>query len=177
MPKHQPISRRTFLAAGAGALLALTGCQSQQATSTVKHTENEDDGDDDVDETETAEVENNGKSGPKDVFTIVNVNRGNNDEYGYWEMSVTVKNNSDQAEQFLGFHIDELDNNGNIIASYMSYNKNASYTVVEPGQEYTIDLTESIDDGVCGMQSRYCEYGEEDDPTRSDYSTPFKQMF
>lgn len=168
MPQKQPISRKAFVATGIGAFLALTGCQQRESGSKSRETESEG-----AQESEEA----GGNAEPKDVFTISSVERGADDEYGYWEMYVTVVNNSKEAQQFLGFHIDELDAGGNIIDSYMSYNKNAAYTVVEPGQSYTIDLTEAIDDNIAGMQSRYCEYGDEDDPTRSDYSAPYKQMF
>lgn len=115
---------------------------------------------------------------PKDVFTIVSAAHAKDLGYGFWRMDVTVQNNSDSAKKFLGFQIDELDAEGNIINSYMSYNKNASYSVVEPGQKFTIQLTEADSDNIAGMQSRYCVWG--DSPasgTQSDYSTPFKQMF
>ena len=168
MHQDHAISRRGFIVAGIGTLMALTGCQEREPKAEPKKSK--------TDSTQTAtkaKKDNN----PKDVFTIVGVERGEDDEYGYWEMNVTVKNNSNEAQNFLGFQVDELDADGNIINSYMSYNKNASYTVVEPGQSYTIDLTEAVKDNIAGMQSRYCEYGEEDDPIRSDYSTPYKQMF
>lgn len=168
MLQTQPMPRKAFVATGIGALLTLAGCQQRASNSEPKETE---------DENTQESKETEGKAEPKDVFTISGVERGEDDDYGYWEMYVTVVNNSKEPQQFLGFQIDELDMNGNIIDSYMSYNKNAAYTTVEPGQSYTIDLTEAVDDNVVGMQSRYCEYGDEDDPTRSDYSTPYKQMF
>ena len=115
---------------------------------------------------------------PKDVFTIVSATRAKELGYGFWQMDVTVKNNSNEAKQFLGFQIDELNADGNIISSYMSYNKNANYAVVEPGQTYTIELTEAIEDNIAGMQSRYCEWGDSPSTAiKSEYSTPFKQMF
>lgn len=115
---------------------------------------------------------------PKDVFTIVSATKSNSLGYGFWELKVTVKNNTDTAKQFLGFQIDELDASGNIIDSYMSYNKNASYAVVEPGQQYTISLTEAEEDGIAGMQSRYCEWGDDSsDSTKSEYSQVFKTSF
>lgn len=115
---------------------------------------------------------------PKDVFTIVSATHAKDLGYGYWEMHVTVQNNSDSAKNFLGFQIDELDANGNIIQSYMSYNKNAAYAVVEPGQTYTIPLTEADADGIAGMQSRYCEWGDSpSNATKSEYSEVFKTMF
>jgi hypothetical protein len=115
---------------------------------------------------------------PKDVFTIVSATHAKDLGYGYWEMHVTVQNNSDSAKNFLGFQIDELDADGNIIKSYMSYNKNAAYAVVEPGQTYTIPLTEAVADGIAGMQSRYCEWGDSpSSATKSEYSEFFKTMF
>lgn len=168
MLQTQPMSRKAFVATGIGTLLTLAGCQQRAPESESKETEGEN----------TQEFEEtDGNEEPKDIFTISGVERGADDDYGYWEMYVTVVNNSKEPQQFLGFHIDELDAAGNIIDSYMSYNKNAAYTVVEPGQSYTIDLTEAVDDNIAGMQSRYCEYGDEDDPMHSDYSTPYKQMF
>lgn len=114
----------------------------------------------------------------QDVFTIVSAQRGRDLGYGYWELDVTVRNNSDEAKNFLGFHIDELDASGNIINSYMSYNKNSMPTVVEPGQTLTITLTEAEEDGIAGMQSRYCEWGEDiSTAVESEYSEPFKTMF
>ena len=113
-----------------------------------------------------------------DDFTIVNVVRGEDNSYGYWDLEVTVQNNTDEEKNFLGFQIDELDADGNIINSYMSYNKNACETIVEPGQQYTIKLTEKTDDGIAGMQSRYCEWGEfKGDRIKCEYSEKFKVMF
>ena len=115
---------------------------------------------------------------PKDVFIIASAVRAKESSYGFWQMDVTVKNNSDGPKQFPGFQIDELDANGKIISSYMSYNKNASYAVVESEQTCTIELTEAIEDNIAGMQSHYREWG--DSPAtaiKSEYSTPFKQMF
>lgn len=60
----------------------------------------------------------------------------------------------------------------------MSYNKNSMPTLVEPGQQLTIPLTEAHEDNIAGMQSRYCEWGDDiSTATRSDYSQPFKVMF
>ena len=59
----------------------------------------------------------------------------------------------------------------------MSYNKNSSPTIVDPGQQYTIKLTEKSDDGIAGMQSRYCEWGEFTKPVKCEYSEKFKIMF
>lgn len=113
-----------------------------------------------------------------DDFTIVNVEREEDNGYGYWEMKVTVQNNTDEEKNFLGFQIDELNADGNIINSYMSYNKNASDAIVEPGQQYTISLTEKSDDGIAGMQSRYCEWGEfGGDKVKCEYSEKYKIMF
>ena len=115
---------------------------------------------------------------PKDVFTIVSAEKTKELGYGYWELGVTVRNNSDEPKNFLGFQIDELDTDGNIINSYMSYNKNSMPTIVEPGQQLTISLTEAHDDNIAGMQSRYCEWGEDfTTATQSEYSQPFKTMF
>ncbi|WP_350453833.1 hypothetical protein, partial [Slackia heliotrinireducens] len=113
-----------------------------------------------------------------DDFTIVNVVRGEDDGYGYWDLEVTVQNNTDEEKNFLGFQIDELDANGNILNSYMSYNKNACETIVEPGQQFTIALTEETDDGIAGMQSRYCEWGDfSGEVVECEYSEKFKVMF
>lgn len=129
-------------------------------------------------EVDGAQTPNYSEPAEKDVFSIVSAQRGRSLGYGYWELDVTVRNNSDEAKNFLGFHIDELDASGNIINSYMSYNKNASYTVVEPNQTYTITLTEAEDDGIAGMQSRYCEWGNDlSTAVKSEYSEPFKTMF
>ena len=115
---------------------------------------------------------------PKDVFTIVSAEKTGELGYGYWELGVTVRNNSDEPKNFLGFQIDELDAGGNIINSYMSYNKNSMPTIVEPGQQLTIPLTEAHDDNIAGMQSRYCEWGDDfSTATKCEYSQPFKVMF
>lgn len=115
---------------------------------------------------------------PKDAFTIVGAKRTKTLGQDFWELGVTVRNNTDEPKQFLGFRMDELDAEGNIIDSYMSYQKNSMPTVVEPGQTLTIPLTMANEDGVAGMQSRYCEWGEDrSSAVKSEYSETFRTMF
>ena len=96
----------------------------------------------------------------------------------YWEMEVTVQNNTNEPKNFLGFQIDELDSNQNILNSYMSYNKNSCPTIVDPGQQFTIKLTEKGSDGIAGMQSNYCVWGDSiSSGTKCGYSEKFKAMF
>jgi hypothetical protein len=113
-----------------------------------------------------------------DEFTITNVTKGEDNGYGYYELDVTVQNNADGAKNFLGFSVKELDANGNILKSYKSYNKNASYAVVEPGQQYHIQLTEASADNIAGFESDGYEYGESTiSPVEGTFSTPYKVMF
>ena len=158
--------------------LGLTACGGSSASSASSSAAATSSGSvDGASSSEKAESSNSSNNHIDD-FTIVNVVRGEDNSYGYWDLEVTVQNNTDEEKNFLGFQIDELDANGNIINSYMSYNKNASETIVEPGQQYTIKLTEKTDDGIAGMQSRYCEWGEfKGNRIKCEYSEKFKVMF
>lgn len=113
-----------------------------------------------------------------DEFTIVNVNRGADDESGYWEMEVTVRNNTDETKTFLGFQVIELDADGNIIDSYMSYNKNYMPVPVEPGQELTISLTEHSGDGMVGFKSTMYVWSNENGvEVEGTFSEPYTTTF
>lgn len=114
-----------------------------------------------------------------DEFTIVEAHAEPVNEYGYFEMIVTVVNNTDSEKNFLGVDIQELDANGNIINSYMSYNKNAVDTIVQPGQQLSIPLTCAASDGIAGVSSNGYEYGDffSGNTTSGKFSAPFKQMF
>lgn len=114
-----------------------------------------------------------------DEFSIVEAHAEPVNEYGYFDMIVTVVNNTDSEKNFLGVDIQELDENGNIINSYMSYNKNAVDTIVQPGQQLSIPLTCSAADGIAGVSSSGYEYGDfmSGDISSGKFSTPFKQMF
>lgn len=108
-------------------------------------------------------------------FTIVDITAVTTDDTEYFDVEVTVQNNTDEAKNFLGFEMVELDADGNITDSYMSYNKNSCETVVEPGQQFTITLGEPT--SVAGMQSSYCEWGEFSSPVKCEFAEPYKVMF
>lgn len=110
-----------------------------------------------------------------DEFLITNCSAEPVDSYGYYDVDFTVKNNSDSAKNFLGFEVQELDADGNILSSYMSYNKNYAPALVQPGQEYHITLTEAAEDGIAGFRSTKYEWGESpSDPVEGTFSTPFE---
>jgi len=153
----------TVLMLGLSLVTCLTGCGSSQGESATNS------GATTSAETQASHV---------DEFTITDVTKGEANSYGYYDLDVTVQNNTDEAKNFLGFSVNELDANGNILKSYMSYNKNAAYTVVEPGQQYHIKLTEAVADGIAGFQSRGYEYGDSiNSSTKGSFSTPCKVMF
>lgn len=112
-----------------------------------------------------------------DEFTIVEAHAEPVDSYGYFDMVITVRNNTDEAKEFQGVDIAELDSSGNIINSYMSYNKNAVDTVVDPGQQLSISLTCSADDGIAGVRCTKYEYGPFGSQTEGKFSETFTQMF
>ena len=113
-----------------------------------------------------------------DEFTIVSAVRGEDDGGGYWEMEVTVRNNTDSTKTFMGFNVIELDADGNIVDLYMSYNKNYAPTPVEPGQEYTISLTESDEDGIAGFKSTgYVWTTEGGARVEGEFSEPYVTTF
>lgn len=94
-----------------------------------------------------------------DEFTVVDAYVDPVNSYGFFDMVIVVQNNTDSAKEFQGVDIAELDANGNIINSYMSYNKNAVDTVVDPGQQLSLRLTCSADDGITGVRVTRYEYG------------------
>lgn len=94
-----------------------------------------------------------------DEFTVVDAYAEPVNSYGYFDMVIVVQNNTDSAKEFQGVDIAELDANGNIINSYMSYNKNAVDTMVDPGQQLSLRLTCSADDGIAGVRVTRYEYG------------------
>ena len=94
-----------------------------------------------------------------DEFTVVDAYAEPVNSYGFFDMVIVVQNNTDAAKEFQGVDIAELDANGNIINSYMSYNKNAVDTMVDPGQQLSLRLTCSADDGIAGVRVTRYEYG------------------
>jgi hypothetical protein len=144
----------TVLMLGLSLVTCLTGCGSSQGESATNS------GATTSAETQASHV---------DEFTITDVTKGEANSYGYYDLDVTVQNNTDEAKNFLGFSVNELDANGNILKSY---------TVVEPGQQYHIKLTEAVADGIAGFQSRGYEYGDSiNSSTKGSFSTPCKVMF
>lgn len=112
-----------------------------------------------------------------DEFVVTGASAGPANEYGYFEMTITVRNETDDRREFLGVDIAELDASGNIINSYMSYNKNYQPTVVDPGQELSIDLTCSASDGIAGVRCTEYEYAYYDSSIYGTLSEPFVAMF
>ncbi|OUN47351.1 hypothetical protein B5G20_05130 [Collinsella sp. An7] len=112
-----------------------------------------------------------------DEFTVVDATMGQDDGYGYAEMSITVKNNTDDDKELTGVDVAELDADGNIINSYMSYNKNYQPTVLEPGQTMDINLTCATSDGIAGVRCTKYEYSYYGSPIIGELSEPFIKMF
>ena len=112
-----------------------------------------------------------------DEFTMVDAHIEPDDGYGYFDMVITARNETDEPKKLLGIAVSELDSKGNIINSYYSYNKNSAEAVVEPGQEASIPLTCSEEDGIAGVQCAEYEYGEFENPTKGKFSKIFKKMF
>ena len=111
-----------------------------------------------------------------DEFTVVDAYVEPVNSYGFFDMVVVVQNNTDDAKEFQGVDIAELDANGNIINSYMSYNKNAVDTMVDPGQQLSLRLTCSADDGIAGVRVTRYEYGPSIG-SGGDLSETFTKMF
>lgn len=111
-----------------------------------------------------------------DEFTVVDAYAEPVNSYGFFDMVIVVQNNTDSAKEFQGVDIAELDADGNIINSYMSYNKNAVDTVVDPGQQLSLRLTCSADDGIAGVRVTRYEYGPSIG-SGGDLSETFTKMF
>lgn len=111
-----------------------------------------------------------------DEFTVVDAYAEPVNSYGFFEMVIVVQNNTDAAKEFQGVDIAELDANGNIINSYMSYNKNAVDTMVDPGQQLSLRLTCSADDGIAGVRVTRYEYGSSIG-SGGELSETFTKMF
>lgn len=123
----------------------------------------------------------NESSARTDEFTIVDayVDKSNANElsYGFYEMVIVVQNNTDETLEFQGVDIAELDASGNIINSYMSYNKNAVDTMVDPGQQLSLSLTCALEDGIAGVRCTKYEYGPFGSSTTGVLSETFTKMF
>lgn len=128
--------------------ISLTGCSSQpidKENTTQQSRETE----------KSASLSEN-----KPVIEYESLEKTSEPEYGYFEVAVNIKNISDEPITLTGVSIDELNASGNVIDSYMSYNKNAVDIYLEPGQTGSINLTESDSDGIAGI--RVIEYEYED---------------
>lgn len=112
-----------------------------------------------------------------DEFTVVDAYAEPVNSYGFFDMVIVVQNNTDSAKEFQGVDIAELDANGNIVNSYMSYNKNAVDTVVEPGQQLSLHLTCAAEDGIAGVRITRYEYGPSIGQTGGALSETFTKMF
>lgn len=111
-----------------------------------------------------------------DEFTIADAYAEPVNSYGFFDMVIVVQNNTDSVKEFQGVDIAELDADGNIINSYMSYNKNAVDVMVEPGQQFSLRLTCSADDGIAGVRVTRYEYGPSIG-TGGELSEAFTKMF
>lgn len=113
-----------------------------------------------------------------DEFTIVDAYLDNSAlSYGYFDIVLVVQNNTDETLEFQGVDVAELDADGNILDSYMSYNKNAVDTMVDPGQQLSVQLTCSVDDGIAGVRCTEYEYGLFSSLTTGVFSETFTKMF
>lgn len=93
---------------------------------------------------------------------------------GYYEVSFTLRNDSDETLDLAGFDVLELDADGNILDSYKSYNKNAVDIPVEPGQEASIPLTFSEDDNISGFKSTKYYTKSDSGKEEGTFNEPFQ---
>lgn len=176
------LARRTLVLLVTFTALALAGCGPTVSGGSSGHSD-EDKPQGSApkkNDTPASETESEEPKAPEheDEFTIVDARTQalpGTDEY--YDIVVTVKNNTDSEKLFQGFSVKELDASGNIIDSYMSYNKNAVQTVVAPGQQLDISLTTAKSSGVAGISSDGYEYGDMSSTTTGTFSQPFTKMF
>lgn len=115
-----------------------------------------------------------------DEFAVVEAHAEQSEidkQYGYFELVITAKNNTDQPLRLQGIKLSELDAGGNIINSYSSENKNAVDALVEPGQQISIPLTCREEDDIAGIQCTGYTYKTSDETIEGSFSEIFKQMF
>lgn len=83
------------------------------------------------------------------------------DGYGYYISTCKVKNNTNKKMIFQGINIYELDNNGDILDSWESYNQNAVDAELEPGQSISFDTMYEINSGIEQIKSTSYSYIDE----------------
>lgn len=137
---------------------ALCGCSSQSANDTSQN--------------ESSSTEEETTNQYTDEFIVVDCEVEELSQ-GFYDVIVTVENNTDETKSFYGVSITDLDKDGNIIDSYMSYNKNAIEEDLKPGQELSISLTYSEDDEVDSIKCDSYEYIDGDTLVQGVISEPF----
>lgn len=101
------------------------------------------------------EAESDGKD-HIDEFIVSSVTTEDLGSYSsghFFKLKVALQNNTSTPLECKGFDVIELDANNNILSSYKSYNKNATSAMVDPGQSFTIELTEKWDDGIAAFKT------------------------
>lgn len=82
-------------------------------------------------------------------------------ESGYYDCIFKVKNNTDKKIVFQGISIYELDDNGDILDKWNSYNQNAINAELDPGQSISFDTSHEISSGIKKIKSTSYSYIDE----------------
>lgn len=85
------------------------------------------------------------------------------DDYGYIHCKYKVKNNTNETIKFQGISIIELNENGDILDSWDSYNQNAIDVSVKPDQSISFETTHSIEEGIVQINSTKYTYEDENE--------------
>lgn len=95
---------------------------------------------------------------------------------GFYKVAFTLKNNTSEELELAGFNVIELDSDGNIINSYMSFGKNATKVPVEPGQQASIQLTFNESDNIAGFKSTKYFIQTDEGKKEGSFTEPFVAM-
>lgn len=161
-------SRRCVVSAAGAIALSLAGCDSVQKESAQVRRDGSAYDKPASDETDDGSV---------DEFVMVEAHfepDGGYDEPGF---VITAMNNTNEQKKLQGIALSELDSDGNILESYMSYNQNAVEAVVMPGQQVSIPLISLSGDEISGVQCTGYAYGEFEDMTEGTFSEVFIKKF
>lgn len=85
------------------------------------------------------------------------------DDYGYIHCKYKVKNNTDKTIKFQGISIIELNEDGDILDSWNSYNQSAVDVSVKPDQSISFKTMHSVEDGVVQINSTEYIYEDENE--------------
>ncbi len=133
-------------------MFAIAGCEASQDVDTSEETKEE------SEEAATEEIEeeeiNQDESEPVDEAKIeIESHEVNSDVDGFFKVKYKIKNIGDEVVTFYGISIKELDEEGDILNDYYSYNKNEIKTELNPEQSVYLELTFSEEDGIAKIES------------------------